>query len=89
MKLFLDTSVLLAACGSEHGSSRAVFDYAPAQRWELFASPWVLGEVLRNLPKLPPGATATWSRLRPRLVIVDDLVSLAGRWFFRQSKSCL
>lgn len=31
---------------------------------------------MRNLPKLPPTATAEWSRLRPRLVIVDDVVSL-------------
>jgi hypothetical protein len=45
VKLFLDTSVLLAACGSAKGSSRAVFQYAPAQGWELMASPWVIGEV--------------------------------------------
>ena len=86
MKLFLDTSVLLAACGSATGSSRAVFDQAAAQGWELLASPWVLGETVRNLPKLPPAATGEWSRLRPRLVIVDDVVSLARPLVFAASK---
>ena len=86
MRLFLDTSVLLAACGSAHGSSRALFDYSPTQRWELLASPWVVGETVRNLPKLPPAATGEWSRLRPHLVIVDDVVSLDRALVFPVSK---
>ena len=36
----------------------------------------MVGETVRNLSKLPPAATGEWSRLRPRLVIVDDVVSL-------------
>lgn len=76
MKLFLDTSVLLAACGSARGSSRALFGYAPAQGWTLMASPWVVAEVVRNLAKFPPAATGEWLRLRPQLVLVDDVVSL-------------
>jgi predicted nucleic acid-binding protein len=76
MKLFLDTSVLLAACGSARGSSRALFDYATAQGWTLMASPWVVAEVVRNLAKFPPAATSEWLRLRPQLVLVDDVVSL-------------
>ena len=86
MKLFLDTSVLLAACGSAQGSSRALFDYATAQGWELLASPWVLGETIRNLPKLPPAATGEWSRLRPRLIVVDDVLSLDRPLVFAVSK---
>ncbi len=76
MKLFLDTSVLLAACGSARGSSRTLFGYAPAQGWTLMASPWVVTEVVRNLTKFPPAATSEWLRLRPQLVLVDDVVSL-------------
>ena len=76
MKLFLDTSVLLAACGSARGSSRALFGYAPAHKWMLMASPWVVTEVVRNLAKFPPPATNEWLRLRPQLVLVDDVVSL-------------
>ena len=86
MKLFLDTSVLLAACGSARGSSRALFGHAPAQRWTLMASPWVVGEVVRNLPKFPLSATSDWLRLRPQLVLVDDVVSLNQAVVFPVSK---
>ena len=86
MKLFLDTSVLLAASGSAEGSSRALFGYAPAQGWRLLASPWVIGEVTRNLGKFPASATSEWLRLRPQLVIVDDIVSLDRALVFPVSK---
>ena len=86
MKLFLDTSVLLAACGSAKGSSRALFDGAVAQGWELLTSPWVLGETIRNLPKLPPASTAEWARLRPKLTVVDDVLSLDRPLVFAVSK---
>lgn len=86
MKLFLDTSVLLAACGSAAGSSRALFDYAPRQGWQLIASPWVLGEVTRNLAKLTVTAATEWVRLRRQLVLVDDLVSLDRALVFPVSK---
>jgi predicted nucleic acid-binding protein len=76
MNLFLDTSVLLAACGSANGASRALFQIAPREGWTLLASPYVLSEVVKNLGHFPPAATADWIRLRPRLVIVDDIVSL-------------
>ena len=49
-------------------------------------SPWVVGETVRNLSKLPPAATGEWSRLRPRLVIVDDVVSLDRALVFPVSK---
>lgn len=86
MKLFLDTSVLLAACGSARGSSRAIFDYAPAQGWELLASPWVIDETVRNLSKLPPTAAGEWPGLRGRLVMVDDVLSLDRPLIFRVRK---
>ena len=81
-----DTSVLLAACGSAQGSSKALFDYASVQRWDLLASPWVLHETVRIPPKLPPAATGEWSRLRPHLIIVDDVLSLDRPLVFPVSK---
>ena len=86
MKLFLDTSVLLAACGSAKGASRAVFDLALVQGWILVSSPYAVGETVKNLAKFPPSATAEWVRLRPRLVIVDDVVSLDRPVIFAASK---
>jgi predicted nucleic acid-binding protein len=76
VRLFLDTSVLLAAAGSQSGASRALFDHAAKQAWQLFSSPYALNEVLRNLPKLRTAAANEWLRLRPRLTLADDVVSL-------------
>lgn len=49
MRLFLDTSVLLAASGSERGASRAVLERATAAGWVLVVTPYVLEETLSNL----------------------------------------
>ena len=76
MNLFLDTSVLLAACGSEHGASNYLFRVAAGQAWALIASPYVVEEVLRNLPELPFEAAGRWSRLRAELRIVDDVLTI-------------
>jgi hypothetical protein len=74
--LFLDSSVLLAASGSAAGASHEIFRRAPVNDWTLVATPYVLEEVLRNLPDLPPSATAEWARLRPALVVMDDVLTI-------------
>lgn len=76
MNVFLDTSVLLAACGSATGASRALFDLAPRNGWALLATPYVLAEVVTNLDHFPPSATAVWVKLRPQLEIVDTVLTL-------------
>lgn len=76
MRLFLDTSVLLAATGSACGAAREIFRLAPRNRWVLLASPYVLEEVLRNLSELPQGAGSAWIQLRQDLVIMDDILTL-------------
>jgi hypothetical protein len=42
----------------------------------LIATPYVLEEVLRNLPELASSASADWETLRPRLLIMDDVLTL-------------
>ena len=76
MKLFLDTSVLLAACGSEKGASREVFRLAPLNDWTLITTPYVLEETERNLPKLTAAADSAWKTLQPELLICDDVLTL-------------
>jgi predicted nucleic acid-binding protein len=76
VRLFLDTSVLLAACGSATGASRGVFRHAGTQGWLLMATPYVLGEVLHNLSDFPPAASAEWARLRPALLVMDDVLTV-------------
>lgn len=86
MNLFLDTSVLLAACGSAKGSSRAIFNYAPASNWILLASPYVLAELDKNIRKLPRSATEIWADLRQQLAIMRDVVSIDRAVLFSESK---
>lgn len=76
MKLFLDTSVLLAACGSEKGASRELFRLAPLNEWTLMTTPYVLEETERNLPKLSAAADSAWQTLKSDLVLRDDVLTL-------------
>jgi hypothetical protein len=76
VRLFLDSSVLLAASGSVCGASREIFRRASANDWSLVSTPYVIEEVLRNLSDLSPSATADWARLRPALVLMDDVLTL-------------
>lgn len=48
MKVFLDSSVVLAACGRTAGASHAVFELAYTQGWRLLTCDYVLREVDRN-----------------------------------------
>jgi predicted nucleic acid-binding protein len=86
VRIFLDTSVLLAACCSKSGASRAVFDIAAKQGWKLIASPWVRNEVERNLSKFPFASTATWVGLRSHISLVDVVVSIDRALVFPASK---
>ena len=86
MRIFLDTSVLLAACRSKSGASRAILDIAAKQGWKLIASPWVRNEVEKNLSKFPFESTATWVALRSRISLVDDVVSIDRALVFSASK---
>lgn len=76
MRLFLDTSVLLAACGSAKGASREVIRLATVNQWTLVATPYVLTEVEHNLPDLLPGAGAAWSSLRDELLVMNDVLTV-------------
>ena len=86
MRIFLDTSVLLAACRSQYGASRAILETAADQSWKLLASPWVRNEVEKNLSKFPFESTVTWVGLRSRISLVDDVVSIDRALVFPASK---
>lgn len=73
MNLFLDASVVLAACGRPAGASRGVFDLASRNVRTLMTSPYVVSEVTRNLPRLPAQATRDWTQLRAALVALRDV----------------
>jgi hypothetical protein len=68
------------------GASREIFRRAPEHGWSLLTTPYVIEEVLVNLPKFPAAATADWARLRPELLLVDDVVTLDQPAVFEPTK---
>jgi predicted nucleic acid-binding protein len=72
VKLFLDSSVLLAAAGSPNGASRALFDHHQETGWSLIHSPYVRTEVNANIPFLQANAIESWRALSKNLELVDD-----------------
>jgi predicted nucleic acid-binding protein len=72
VKLFLDSSVVLAACGCAKGASRAVFDRYREEGWALLASPYVLSEVRLNMASLGSDAVSQWENFEGNLSVVRD-----------------
>lgn len=86
MRLFLDTSVLLSASGSDKGASREIFRLAKSNKWTLIATPYVLQEVAKNLPKRSTAALPSWLLLRDRLLILPDVITLDRPAIFGPAK---
>jgi hypothetical protein len=72
VKLFLDSSVILVACGRPQGASLAIFDLHHQAEWRLLASNYVIGEVRTNVPRLGPAAVQAWERFGASLIRVED-----------------
>jgi hypothetical protein len=75
VNVFVDSSVLLAACGSAAGASRTVIDTSAEQGWILLASDYVFSEVEASLTTLPAGAADAWPRIRTSLGKVPDVLT--------------
>jgi len=76
VRLFVDSSVLIAAAASAEGASREVFHRASTRDWRLITTPYAVAEVTRNLAGFAAPVTATWLRLRARLDLVDDVLTI-------------
>lgn len=86
MRVFLDSSVALAAALSTNGASRQMFRLAPSQGWELRVSPWVLREMEVNLAGKPKSATDTWLELREKVFVEDDVLTFEWPLIFNVTK---
>jgi predicted nucleic acid-binding protein len=86
MRLFLDTSVLLAACGSDKGASREIFRLASQNQWTLVTTPYAVEEVRRNLSIFPASVSADWNQLRGGLLLVDDVFTVDRPAVFAPAK---
>jgi predicted nucleic acid-binding protein len=87
VRLFLDTSVLLAAAGSSRGASRLLITQADAHGWELVSSDYCAEEARRNLPKLGRSAAAAWrAQIAPSLRLVRASLALDKPLVFPKAK---
>ena len=86
MRLFLDTSVLLAASGSANGASREIFRFASFNQWTLIATPYVVEEVRRNLCHFPASAGDDWTGLHGGLMMMDDVFTVDRPAVFAPAK---
>lgn len=86
MNLFLDTSVVLAACASAAGASSEVCRRSGPNGWSLVITPYVIAEVEANLPDLPAAAPGAWRSLLPRLGVLDDVFRIAWPAVFGPAK---
>ncbi len=87
MKVFIDTSVLLAAAGSENGESSFLFEQAPIRGWVLITTHYCLEEAQRNVAKVGRKASTTLNEsLLPKLVFVPTELTLDKVLVFPKAK---
>ena len=76
MRIFLDSSVVLAGCGRATGASRGVIELAATNGWELLTSAYSLIEIEDNLQRLGSvEAIKFWQQFRPTLTRVPDALT--------------
>ena len=86
MRVFLDSSVLLAAAGSTKGASRFVILNYPGFI-ELVTSDYCIQEVEFNLNKLSPQSAADWyAEIKPKLEIIPVRISLSKILIYPKAK---
>jgi predicted nucleic acid-binding protein len=87
VRLFLDSSVLLAAAGSSKGASRLLFNHATSRGWQLLTADYCLREAEFNLPKLGKRAELSWAQIiRPALNTVTAQLTLDRPLIYRATK---
>lgn len=67
MKVFLDSSVLLSACGSERSLSRLITEIAGERKWKLVSAAYCRAETSKNLGKFGAAACGHWKSLQRKV----------------------
>lgn len=88
MRLFVDTSVLLAAAGSEKGAARFVIEEAGVYSWRLLTSAYCVEEALRNVRKVGRKAPEVFARtILPKLELVPTELTFDKALVFPKAKN--
>ncbi len=90
MKLFLDTSVLIAAIGSGTGTARFIIAEAASRSWKLATADYCVEETRRNWSKLrqsPAVSAHIWETvILPKIKILPVRLVLDKLLVFTKSK---
>ena len=86
MRLFLDSSVLLSAAGSEKSLSRIIVTIAEEWDWELVTAFYCRDETNRNIGKFPPKAAIKWKALQDDLSFTPNALTSSRPLLLTASK---
>ncbi len=75
MRVFLDRSVLLSACGSERSLSRLIIEIAAARRWRLISASYCRAETSKNIGKLGEAAALKWPEMQSMVEWVPNALT--------------
>ena len=75
MRIFLDSSVLLSACGSEKSLSRLITEIAPNRDWRLISASYCRAETSKNIGKLGTEATLSWPDMQTKFEWVPNALT--------------
>ena len=68
MTVFLDSSVMLSAAGSEKSLSRLIVTIASKKGWKLITAAYCRAETNRSVVKLGPEAVERWKKMKLHFV---------------------
>lgn len=75
MKVFLDSSVIISACGSVKSLSRLIWQIHSAHDWQLISSSYCRAEVARNVVKFGDTAVDSWTRFSAQIDWVPNALT--------------
>jgi len=75
VKIFLDSSVLLSACGSAKSLSRLITEIAPDRGWRLISASYCRAETSKNIRKLGAGASLRWPEMQAKVEWVANALT--------------
>ena len=75
MRVFLDSSLLLSACGSEKSLSRLITELSAEQGWQMVSAVYCRAETAKNIRKLGSAASERWPEFQTKVVWVPNALT--------------
>ncbi len=75
VRIFLDSSVLLSACGSGTSLSRLITELAPDRGWRLISASYCRAATSKNIGKLGAEAALRWPGMQARIEWVPNALT--------------